>query len=154
FTHGLAVDWIKILPRGVRAPLPTYAFQRERYWLESPKATSADVASFGISSADHPLLGAVVPLADADALVFTARLSLQSHPWLAGHAVFDTVVLPGTAFVELALVAADYVQLDRVEELALEAPLALPPSGAVLVQLYVSTPDAASRRSMTFHSRP
>ena len=42
----------------------------------------------------------------AEGLALTGRISLASHPWLADHAVVDTVLLPGTAFVELALQAA------------------------------------------------
>ncbi len=154
--HGQAVDWTAFFapahPR--RVQLPTYAFQRERFWLDAPRSRSDDVASAGLSSADHPLLGAVVPLADSDGFVFTGRLSLAEHPWLAGHAVFGSVILPGTAFVELALAAAHRVGLERVEELTLEAPLALPAKGAVVVQLSVGAPDEAGRRPVAVHAQP
>ncbi|WP_420712980.1 hypothetical protein, partial [Streptomyces sp. MMG1121] len=62
--------------------LPTYAFQRRRYWLDAP-AVSGDAGSFGLGGADHSVLGAVVRLADEDGVVLTGRLSLRSHPWLA-----------------------------------------------------------------------
>ncbi|MGK3965544.1 acyltransferase domain-containing protein [Sorangium sp. So ce118] len=153
-TRGLALDWRRTLPEGRRVSLPTYAFQRERYWLEAPRARSAEVASAGLASAGHPLLGAAVHLADADGLLLTGCLSLESHPWLAGHVLFDTVILPGTAFLELALAAGHRAGLGRVEELTLEAPLALPPKGGVLLQLSVGTPDEAGRRSLTLHARP
>ena len=154
-TRGHELDWkVFFAPFGARVvPLPTYAFQRERYWLEAPKAPTADVASAGLASADHPLLNAAVALADADEFLFTGRLSLESHPWLVGYVVFDTVLLPGTAFLELALVAAHRVGQGRVDELTVQAPLALPPKGAVHLQLYVGTLDEAGRRSLTLHSR-
>src|SRR5262249_15602962 len=121
-----------------RIPLPTYAFQRERFWREVPRSRT-DVASAGLGSADHPPLGAAVSLADADGLLLTGRVSLTEHPWLAGHVVFDTVILPGTAFLELALIAAHRVGLERVEELVIEAPLPIPPTGGVQLQLSVGS---------------
>nr|WP_250847812.1 polyketide synthase dehydratase domain-containing protein [Streptomyces hygroscopicus] len=58
-------------------------------------------------------------LAGADGLLLTGRLSLRTHPWLADHVVAGAVLLPGTAFVELAVRAGDQVGCDVVEELTL-----------------------------------
>ncbi|WP_394831087.1 SDR family NAD(P)-dependent oxidoreductase [Pendulispora rubella] len=154
-TRGLHLDWRAFFApfRPQCVSLPTYAFQRHRFWLEAPSSPRADVASAGQASAEHPLLVAAVPLADSDGFLFTGRLSLPHHPWLAGHAVFGTVILPGTAYVDLALVAAHRVGLDRVEELTLQAPLVLPKTGAVVLQLSVGAPDETGRRSLALHSR-
>ncbi|WP_375336730.1 hypothetical protein, partial [Amycolatopsis sp. SID8362] len=57
----------------------------------------------GLGPAGHPLLGAAVELADADGFLFTGRLSLPTHPWLAEHTIRGTVVVPGTALLELAV---------------------------------------------------
>ncbi|MFG2848997.1 polyketide synthase dehydratase domain-containing protein, partial [Kitasatospora sp. NPDC048296] len=84
----------------------------------------------------------------------TGRLSLTTHPWLADHAVNGTVILPGTAFVELALQAGEQVGHELVEELTLHAPLVLPTQGAVRLQVTVSGPDDTGRRAVTIHSRP
>jgi mycoketide-CoA synthase len=126
--------------------------RRQGFGLDGAKTRGTDVAA-GLASADHPLLGAAVALADRDGFLFTGRLSLAEHPWLAGHAVFGTAILPGTAFVELAMVAAHHSGLERVEELVLEAPLAIPTEGAVLVQISVGAPDDAGRRSLALHAR-
>ncbi|WP_159001608.1 SDR family NAD(P)-dependent oxidoreductase, partial [Streptomyces sp. SBT349] len=140
--------------------LPTYPFQRRRYWLETTTEERADAAGLGLAGADHPLLGAAIGLAtaheqpDGDAFVLTGRLSLRTHPWLADHAVAGTVLLPGTAFVELAVRAGDQVGCDRVEELTLAAPLVLPPDGAVQLQVTIGTADAEGRRAVSIHSRP
>ncbi|WP_394827288.1 SDR family NAD(P)-dependent oxidoreductase [Pendulispora albinea] len=154
WTQGLAVAWEKLLNGGRRVALPTYAFQRERHWLEPAQRVTADVAGAGLHAAAHPLLGAVVALADRGDCVFTTRLARKTHPWLADHAVFDTVLLPGTAFLELALFAANHVGADGIEELTLEAPLALPDDTGIQLQIALGAPDDAGRRALTFHARP
>ncbi|MFF5721960.1 type I polyketide synthase, partial [Streptomyces buecherae] len=162
-THGRAtINWPAVYGarRGEEefsAPpveLPTYPFQRERYWL-LPAAPEGDVAGAGLSAAGHPLLGAALELADSEGLVLTGRLSLDTHAWLADHAVGDTVVLPGTAFVELALHAAQRTGTALIGELTHEAPLTIPASGATQLQVTVAhptTPDG--RRTLTIHARP
>ncbi|WP_434028185.1 SDR family NAD(P)-dependent oxidoreductase [Streptomyces graminofaciens] len=156
YVHGVRVDWRAAYAgwRTHRADLPTYAFQRSRYWLEDSAAPQGDMASAGLAAADHPLLGAVVALADGDGLLLTGRLSTRTHPWLADHAVRDAALLPGTAFLELAVRAGDQVGCGQVEELTLEAPLVLPPEGGVAVQLAVGAPDRDGRRPLSLHARP
>ena len=133
--------------------LPTYAFQRERYWL-LPGPGAADTAAIGLTSTGHPLLGGAVALADDGGWLFTGRLSLQSHPWLADHAVLGSVLLPGTAFLDLALCAGERVGCAVVRELTLEAPLFLGKDDAVQIQLAVGACDEDGRRSLVIHSRP
>ncbi|MEU9191153.1 type I polyketide synthase [Streptomyces sp. NPDC048484] len=153
--RGVALDWKALLGghAGPRVALPTYAFQRERYWLAEAETRSADLSSAGLRSAGHPLLGAAVELPDTSGFVFSGRLSLGSHPWLADHSVLGTVLLPGALFAEWALHAARRLGTDQVAELTLETPLILPEQGAVDIRLTVDGPDAAGNRRVTVHSR-
>ncbi len=156
WVHGVDVRW-EALFEGSRAKhvaLPTYAFQRERYWLTSTTG-AGDAIWLGQDSTDHPLLGAALSLAGGRGdIVFTARVSLDSYPWLGDHAVLGTVLLPGTAFLELALHAGEQAGCPTVRELVLEAPLLLSAEGAVQLQISVSDPDERGQRSLSVHSRP
>jgi NADPH:quinone reductase-like Zn-dependent oxidoreductase/acyl carrier protein len=152
---GGAVDWPAVFADrgGVPVDLPTYAFQRQRYWPEA-RTRTGDVTAAGLTAADHPVLGAQVPLADGDDTLWTGRLSVATHPWLTDHAVGETAVLPGTAFVELALWAGDRVGCGAIDELTLDAPLVLPTRGGVRLQLNIGAAQPDGRRPVTVHSRP
>ncbi|MFD7559312.1 SDR family NAD(P)-dependent oxidoreductase, partial [Streptomyces sp. NPDC059835] len=155
WTHGVDVDWASVLPTPDKRPvdLPTYAFQRTRYWLESAP-TTGDVSTAGLAAAEHPLLGATVAVAGSETVLFTGRLSLSTHPWLADHTVAGTVLLPGAAFADLALFAAQRLGAAAVDDLVLHAPLALPATGAVQIQLTAQGPDSSDRRELSVHARP
>ncbi|GAA1957156.1 type I polyketide synthase [Kitasatospora viridis] len=143
--HGGTVDWTRVLPAAGAVELPTYAFQRRRYWMASEPAGYR-------ATADHPLLGSAVDLADGEGTLFTGRLSRQTHPWLADHAVGGVVLLPGTAFVEMALAAGAGLGADAVEELTIAEPLLLPEQGAVRLQCTVR-PAEEGRWTFQVYSR-
>ncbi|MEZ0094196.1 type I polyketide synthase, partial [Streptacidiphilus sp. EB129] len=152
YVSGARVDWVAVIGGGRQVDLPTYAFQHQRYWLDNP-IDGGDPTALGQRAVDHPLLASAISLADGDGYVFTSRLSVIDQPWLADHAVLGTVLLPGTAFVDLALRVAEMLDCDQVEDLALEAPLVVPASGGVQLQLAVGVPDADGARELTVHSR-
>ncbi|MEU8784990.1 type I polyketide synthase [Streptomyces sp. NPDC048637] len=150
--------------------LPTYAFQHQRYWPRFTGLPAGDLGSAGLESAQHPLLGAAVSLAggadgtdgfdyaygsaEGGAVVFTGRVSVAAQPWIAEHCVSGSVLLPGTAFLEMAVRAGDQVGCGQVEELTLQAPLVLPERGAVQLQVAVGAADETGRRTLNVYSRP
>ncbi|WP_344340900.1 type I polyketide synthase, partial [Streptomyces rhizosphaericus] len=131
--HGVRVDWSAAFGAARRVELPTYPFQRERYWL-TPRPGQGDASALGLGALDHPLLGATVVLPESGGCLLTGRLSLAGHPWLADHALSGVVLLPGTGFVELVLQAGLRWGCGVVEELTLEGPLVVPERGEVEVQ--------------------
>ncbi len=155
FTAGVNVDWAAVFA-GLDArsvELPTYAFARRRFWLPTEAVGSRSVGSLGLVGAEHALLGAVVERPDSGGVVLTGRLSTAAQPWLADHAVADTVLFPGAGFVELMLRAGDEVGCPVIEELTLSAPLAVPTSGAVHVQVVVDAADQSGTRAVAVYSR-
>ncbi|WP_320065553.1 polyketide synthase [Micromonospora sp. RTGN7] len=154
FVRGVPVDWTAMLPAGAasaRVDLPTYAFNHQHYWLQSAES-STDAASLGQSATDHPLLSAVLRLPQSDGAVFTSRLSLRSHPWLADHAIGGVVLFPGTGLVELSLRAGDEVGCPVLDELVTEAPLVVPEHGGVRVQVAVGGADDNGVRTVAVYS--
>ncbi|MEV8441639.1 SDR family NAD(P)-dependent oxidoreductase [Actinosynnema sp. NPDC051121] len=136
--RGDALAWDRVFPGARPVELPGYAFRRTRYWL---------------AAGGRSLLGRAVELADRDEVAFTGRISRTTHPWLVDHAVGGTVLAPAAALVEQALAAGDEVGADTVAELTLHAPLTVPESGSVEVQLVVGAPDASGSRPFAVHSR-
>ncbi|MEU6672423.1 type I polyketide synthase, partial [Streptomyces sp. NPDC046727] len=154
FASGVPVDWRAVLPEAARTAhvdLPTYAFDRRHYWIQLT-ANGGDAASLGVTGSEHPLLGAVVPLPQTDGLVFTSRLSLRTHPWLADHAMQGVVIVPGTVYVDLAVRAGDEFGCGTLEELVIEAPLVLPEQGGVRVQVAVGGAGPNGSRTVDVYS--
>ncbi|MFE2765950.1 SDR family NAD(P)-dependent oxidoreductase [Streptomyces albidoflavus] len=149
---GHTVDWQAALGDRETAlvPLPTYAFQRERHWLDAPGPT-ADAGALGLEAPAHPWLGAATALADGDGYLLTGSLSLARQPWLKDHLVFGTAVVPGTGLLELATAAAHEAGAGAVAELTLAAPLVVDED--VHLQITVGAPENGSR-TLTVHSRP
>ncbi|MEU6619135.1 type I polyketide synthase [Streptomyces parvus] len=107
----------------------------------------------GQVGAGHPLLAAVLDHVDGDGVTLTGRLSLATHPWLADHAVHGAVLVPGTALVEMVLRAGQETGTPTIDELMLEAPLALPERDAVDVRVDVGEAEENGRRPVRVHSR-
>ncbi|UJW29894.1 SDR family NAD(P)-dependent oxidoreductase [Saccharothrix sp. AJ9571] len=152
FTTGLTVDWPAVLGgTGTRVPLPTYPFEHERFWLST--AQVSDAASLGQRTSAHPVLGAVVDLPQDAGIVLTGRIGTGLQPWLADHAVFGTVVVPGTGLAEWAWQAGAQAGCPEIGELVLEAPLVLADRSPRQVQVHLAAPDDDGNRSVTVHSR-
>jgi acyl transferase domain-containing protein/acyl carrier protein len=156
WVHGVDVDWAAAFS-GTGASvvqLPTYAFQRQSYWLEDAGQLGGSIAAAGLAPAEHPLLATVVPVAESDRWMFTGRISVQGQPWLLDHVLAGMVLVPGTTFVEIALRAGLQAGCDVLQDLVHEAPLVLAGEEGVQLQVSVGEPDEAGQRSVAIFSRP
>ncbi|MFH8620282.1 type I polyketide synthase, partial [Streptomyces sp. NPDC017979] len=154
-THGVDVDWHAWFTTHDTTPhtidLPTYAFQHQRYWLASGGV--GDVGAAGLRRVEHALLPAAVALADGGVLLSGRVTATGDHAWLADHRILGTVLVPGAAFVEWALRAADEAGCGGVDELVLQAPLVVPDTGAVQIQVVVDAAAPDGGRDVRVYSR-
>nr|ASV47009.1 hypothetical protein [uncultured bacterium] len=151
---GAGVDWQAVYAGTAarRVPLPTYAFQRERYWLAS-QARGGDVHAAGLQEAGHPVLAAAAQVGDRDEWLFSGLLSTDTQPWTADHVVLGAVIVPGTALVELALAAGVRTGCPALDELVIETPLLLTAGVAQQLQVTVGAADDEGRREVAVYTR-
>ena len=144
YVAGGEPDWAAV--EAVEAPrtvdLPRYAFQRSRYWHPLAHADAAAAPSEGHADGAHPLLGRPLRSPRLDGSVFEARLEPSRPDWVAEHDIYDTVLLPATALLEMARAAgvarsAGAGQPFDVVDFRIEEPLALAPGQSTTVQTLV-----------------
>jgi FkbH-like protein len=149
---GYDLDWSVMFPAGSRAELPTYAFERQRFWSEPaarPAAgqPGAPLVQAHVEDCDHPGRHVVQAEVDLREPRFTA---------LADHQIDGGVLLPGAAYLEMALEASS--QLLPGERLALadvrfERPLALQAGAPARLQMVIAPPGADGGRRFTIAAR-
>ncbi|MGC3004077.1 acyltransferase domain-containing protein, partial [Streptomyces sp. G35A] len=155
--RGDAWPWERVVARTpAETSLPTYAFHRERYWHAAPAGGAAGPPVRGVDGPDHPWLTRVTPLATGDGLIVSGGIDAggAGQQWLREHRVFDTVLLPGTAILDMVLTAARHAGATGIDTLTLATPLILPDSGPLQVQIAVTGIDANGCRQATVHTHP
>ena len=137
-----SIDWEAFdrdyLPR--KTTLPTYPFQRQRYWIEA-KDSYVQKSSLASKELNHPLLGHQIhsPIEQHQQIIqFQSTIQSNSPAYLNDHQVFDQVLFPGTGYVEIALAAGAEVFTSEsliLEDVAIEQPLVLEPKQHHIIQV-------------------
>jgi acyl transferase domain-containing protein/acyl carrier protein len=158
YAAGREIDWARLYPSPARpAPLPTYAWQRERFWLDGAPARSRWSGGVVDQSgrASHPLLGDRVVLAHAPtADVWQTELDPGCASFLRDHRVNGAIVVPTSAFVEMALAAAQRAGIagtHTLSDLDLRASLVLAEGAPRVVQVAL-IPEAHGVHSLRVFS--
>jgi acyl transferase domain-containing protein/acyl-CoA synthetase (AMP-forming)/AMP-acid ligase II/NAD(P)-dependent dehydrogenase (short-subunit alcohol dehydrogenase family)/acyl carrier protein len=101
YTAGSEIDWQAVTQNyhAKKISLPTYPFQRQRYWFDLPAKA---VHHQTIKNQIHPLLGTVLssPLKQT---LFQSYLQPETINWLKDHCLGDEIIFPGTAYLEIAI---------------------------------------------------
>jgi acyl transferase domain-containing protein/NADPH:quinone reductase-like Zn-dependent oxidoreductase/acyl carrier protein/SAM-dependent methyltransferase len=123
YARGAPIDWEAFDSdyRPQRVELPTYPFQRQRFWIDSPESPERRAVPGSTPSSSpediHPLLGRRLHLAHSEGgFHFESALSTSSPAFLDDHRVLDTVVAPGAVFLEMALAAATHIGREEAWE--------------------------------------
>jgi acyl transferase domain-containing protein/NADPH:quinone reductase-like Zn-dependent oxidoreductase/acyl carrier protein len=127
-----------------RLELPTYPFQRRRFW---PKTSNIAIDGPAVSG----ILGSAKDLASGDS-VYTSRLSVKSQPWLSDHVIYGTVVVPGATYAAMALAAVGAPA--RVKDVFFYEPIILPEKSSREVQLMLHPFEDGTGSTFKVHSRP
>ncbi|HEX9843644.1 MAG TPA: type I polyketide synthase, partial [bacterium] len=136
YCTGTPVTWPPTgAARYVAHRLPTYPFQRERYWIDAARPAAGDEGD-RLPADAHPLLGRQQALATETGKYFWTRtLSVASLPELVDHQVDGLVVLPGAAYLEMLLAAGAACNAGQsLSGVAFSQALALPADGSLEVQ--------------------
>ena len=143
YVRGCDVDW-EAFDRGHRrkkVSLPTYPFQRQRYWPETEHRRR------GGGGADHPFLGQRVRTALGQS-VYESEFSAHQPAFLDDHRIYGTVLVPGAAHIAMVLAAAadslggtSFV----LEDVTFPEALALPEGHGRAVQLILSPQNGVTQ---------
>ena len=148
FCNGSTVDWSGIYAPGQKVDLPSFPWQRERYWLETG---TRKVTRPSAHHSDSMLRNAIVTAEEDHLWLF--HIDLDDLPWLRDHAVGTSVVLPACSFAELALEALAELTGERggtVEKLTMETALPLYSDKVTRVEVRVRR-QPLGRYALTLH---
>lgn len=137
YVHGASVDWAGFDRDYARRKvvLPTYPFQRKRYWADAPKKKQR-----GISL--KPLLDKKLRLPLPDVAIFETEFTTEQLPFLVDHWVFGVMVPPGSCHLSMALSGAELAFGGRsycIENAAFPKAMVMPEIGTRTVQLVLTS---------------
>ena len=147
YVRGIAVDWSGFHQEPYRSiELPTYPFQRQRYWSESLKPT------FGIKSScqkeiEHPLLDKKLQSPLLQETLFESYLSINLLPFLQDHRVYQQIVVPGAYYIALLLGASQLTSRKsecQLENILFHQAMAIAEEESRIVQLALAPQEAGS----------
>ncbi len=157
YVRAVPVQWSALYREAARsASLPTYPFQRQRYWLE-PSREPSPASLPEAQETEHPLLGRRVYAAAApETVTFETRLAEDDPAYFADHRVEETAVVPATALLEMALAAGRSLTSGHrlaMQDVAFHRALVLPPGETQVVQI-ILMPEPPGYRFELFSRGP
>jgi acyl transferase domain-containing protein len=150
YTAGAVVDWgdFDALYARQKIALPTYPFQRKRYWSGAAIINTRFKPDFV-----HPLLGVRTFLGSGD-VVFNGIINLRALEYLKEHKINNNIVFPLSGVLEMLVSAAKTTHpanVIRLSNVVFRSQLILSESNPVLTQV-IQVEDAAKKKSLNFYA--
>ena len=129
--------------------LPTYPFEREKFWVSPQTQVTKTLASAGLmGTSGHPLLGSRIDLpGDEGIFIWQAALDMKRCSFLLDHCIQGSAIFPATAYIEMVLAAAAETQPAEIfvlHDLSFQKPLLLTQEMRRTLQLWMRKgPDGA-----------
>lgn len=157
YVRGVAINWVGFDQDygRQRQALPTYPFQRQRYWVEAASGRYSGRAQPQRSDSQaHPLLGACCRLATLAVPYFETHLSLSNPDYLVDHQIYQQGIMPATAYIEMGLAAGKTIlkqgQL-QLTDVSIQQPLPLTSGQSTPVQVVLQAPEKADSSKISSH---
>jgi len=140
YCQGQAIDWDGYMPASAKLiSLPTYAWQKERFWLESEASKEHRLGAGGnrslLGKEVHPLLGARI---QSSLPLWDGKIDLKILDFLKDHQIENSLIFPGAGYLEMALAAARELKGDssfELQQIQFKRPLLLAENKASHLQL-------------------
>jgi acyl transferase domain-containing protein/acyl carrier protein len=101
YTLGYPVNWKSFYPTGGQCvSLPSYPWQRQRYWVANAAEKRPDTSSLPSLMSDHPLLTYQL---QTPYPAFIGQLSARQPAFLSDHRIYGRAILPASAYIEMLL---------------------------------------------------
>ena len=147
YVQGCQVNWQGLYDDRAyqKAVLPTYPFQKKKYWVKKSdmsSQTKQPTRSMSCGEVEHPLIGHRMYMASTNQVIYENILDCSILEYLDDHRVFDQVLIPGAAYVEMALAAGEMLdEFDSLTNVLLQHPLLLAEDGTKTIQCVLSPID-------------
>jgi myxalamid-type polyketide synthase MxaB len=142
YVKGAKIDWSGFDSdyNRQKVALPTYPFQRERYWVETANSQTISTTKL------HPLINRKLKSPLSKEIFFESEFSTHNLPFLTDHRIYEKVVVPGASHISLLLAGASLTFSTtgcQLEDIVFPQALAIPEQGVRNVQV-VLTPQGSS----------
>ncbi|WP_072988698.1 non-ribosomal peptide synthetase [Clostridium cavendishii] len=140
YINGATINWQEFYEEGLynKISIPGYPFEKKRFWISPSETIKTEKTKK--HNDEHPLLGDI-KLITKNKVIFESRISVEESWILQEHKVDGDSIIPGTAYIEMAVVAGKRIfnqSVCSIEDIQIYSPITMNPYKERTVQFIVS----------------